>query len=149
MIIDKISLKNYRNYENVKIKFHNGVNIIIGDNAQGKTNILESIYFLSITKSYRTSDDSVLIKNGKETSIINARVKAGKIPKKLDITINKKNKTLSVNGSLIKRVSDFIGNLNVIMMAPEDVEIIKGSPSERRNLLNIELSKLSKEYIDI
>lgn len=147
MIVDKISLKNYRNYDNVKIKFHNGVNIIIGDNAQGKTNILESIYFLSITKSYRTSDDSFLIKNGKESTIINARIKNDKIPKRLDIIINKKNKTLSVNGTIIKKVSDFIGNLNVIMMAPEDVEIIKGSPLERRNLLNIELSKLSKEYI--
>ena len=147
MIISQISLKNYRNYESVKLKFNKGINIIIGDNAQGKTNILESIYFLSVTKSYRTSDDFMLVKQGKDNSVISAKIKDGNLPKKLDVVINKKNKNLFFNKTPIKKVSDFIGILNVVMMAPEDINIIKGSPSERRSLFNIELSKLSKEYI--
>ena len=147
MVISQISLKNYRNYENVKLKFNRGINIIIGDNAQGKTNILESIYFLSVTKSYRTSDDFILINQNKEIAKISARIKDNTIPKTLEITINKRNKALFLNKTQIKKVSDFIGILNVVMMAPEDVNIIKGSPSDRRSLFNIELSKLSKEYI--
>lgn len=147
MVISQIVLKNYRNYENVKLKFNRGINIIIGDNAQGKTNILESIYFLSVTKSYRTSDDFILINQNKEIAKISARIKDNTIPKTLEITINKRNKALFLNKTQIKKVSDFIGILNVVMMAPEDVNIIKGSPSDRRSLFNIELSKLSKEYI--
>ena len=147
MVVNQLILKNYRNYENIKLKFNKGINIIIGDNAQGKTNILESIYFLSVTKSYRTSDDFILINQNKEIAKISARIKDNTIPKTLEITINKRNKALFLNKTQIKKVSDFIGILNVVMMAPEDVNIIKGSPSDRRSLFNIELSKLSKEYI--
>lgn len=147
MVISQINLKNYRNYEIVKLNFNNGINIIIGDNAQGKTNILESIYFLSITKSYRTSDDFILINQGKDSAKITAKIKDSTVPKNLEIVINKRNKSLFLNKTQIKRVSDFIGILNVVMMAPEDVNIIKSSPSERRSLFNIELSKLSKDYI--
>jgi len=147
MVVNQLILKNYRNYENIKLKFNKGINIIIGDNAQGKTNILESIYFLSITKSYRTSDDFNLINHRKDFAKINAKIRNDNVPKNLEIIINKKKKTLFLNKNEIKKVSEFIGILNVVMMAPEDVNIIKGSPSERRNLLNIELSKLSKEYI--
>lgn len=147
MIINQINLKNYRNYENLKLKFNKGINIIIGDNAQGKTNILESIYFLSITKSFRTADDSILITQNKENSKISAKINDNGIPRNLEIVINKKNKTLFLNKTQVKKISEYIGILSVIIMAPEDVEIIKGSPSERRNLFNVELSKLSKEYI--
>jgi len=147
MVVNQLILKNYKKYENIKLKFNKGINIIIGDNAQGKTNILESIYFLSITKSYRTSDDFNLINHRKDFAKINAKIRNDNVPKNLEIIINKKKKTLFLNKNEIKKVSEFIGILNVVMMAPEDVNIIKGSPSERRNLLNIELSKLSKEYI--
>ncbi len=149
MIIDKLTLKNYRNYNNLNIKFCNGINIIIGDNAQGKTNILESIYYLSITRSYRTSDDINLISYGKEFAKISSKIKNSGIPKKMEITINKKNKILVSNNTIVKKVSDFIGLLNVIVVAPEDIEIIKGSPINRRNFFNIEQSKLNKNYINI
>ena len=148
MIISQICLKNFRNYDSLNIKFNKHVNIIIGDNAQGKTNILESIYYLSITKSYRTSDDTNLIKNDKDFFKISAKIKDDNVPKKLEISFNKKGKYLYFNDTNIKKVSKFIGLLNVIMMCPEDVEIIKGTPSERRNFINIELSKLSQQYID-
>ena len=148
MIINQICLKNYRNYDSLNLKFNKNINIIIGDNAQGKTNILEAIYYLSITKSYRTSDDFNLIKNDKDFFRITAKVKDNKIPKKLEIIFNKKGKVLFFNENNIRKVSKFIGLLNVIMMCPEDVEIIKGTPSDRRNFLNIELSKMSQSYID-
>ena len=147
MIVSEILLKNYRNYENARVKFNSKINIIIGDNAQGKTNILESIYFLSITKSYRTSDDTILINSGKEFCKIIAKLKENKLSKKVEITLNKEKKNIIYNNSCIKRISDFIGIFKVIIMAPEDLDIIKGSPLLRRNLLNIELSKLSNEYI--
>lgn len=147
MIIDKILLKNFRNYKNLKVNFSKNINIIMGDNAQGKTNILESVYFLSITKSYRTSDDSFLINNEKDSATIVAKVKKSNIPKNLKVIINKNNKILSVNNDVVKKISDFIGIVSVVMMAPEDVNIIKGSPSDRRNIFNIELSKLSSNYI--
>lgn len=147
MIVSEILLKNYRNYENIKIKFNSKINILIGDNAQGKTNILESIYFLSITKSYRTPDDNILINSGKEFCKINAKLKENRLLNRVEIILNKEGKTINYNNSNIKRISDFIGVFKVIIMAPEDLEIIKGSPSIRRNLLNIELSKISKEYI--
>ena len=147
MVIKQISLKNYRNYENVKIDFNNKINIIIGDNAQGKTNILESVYFLSITKSYRASEDSMLITKGKDFSTISAKLKQDKISKKINVFFSKNKKEISLNNSIVKKLSDFIGIVKIIMMSPEDIDIIKGSPSIRRNFLNVELSKLSKEYI--
>ena len=148
MIINQISLKNFRNYDSLIIKFNKKLNIIIGDNAQGKTNILESIYFLSITKSYRTSDDSVLIKNNKEFFKISAKIKENNVPKKLDAFFNKTNKMLYLNDNLEKKISKFIGILNVIICCPEDINIIKGAPTDRRNFLNIELSKISQAYLN-
>ena len=148
MIISQINLKNYRNYDSVNLKLGKHINIIIGDNAQGKTNLLEAVYFMSITKSYRTSDDSNLIKNGKDFFKICVKLKDDSIPIKLQILSSKKAKSLFYNDTSIKKVSKFIGLLNVIMMAPEDINIIKGTPSERRNFLNIELSKLSQNYIN-
>ena len=102
MVIKQISLKNYRNYENVKIDFNNKINIIIGDNAQGKTNILESVYFLSITKSYRASEDSMLITKGKDFSTISAKLKQDKISKKINVFFSKNKKEISLNNSIVK-----------------------------------------------
>lgn len=149
MIVNKISLKNYRNYEKSIIKFNNGINIIIGDNAQGKTNILESIYFLALTKSYRTNDDRNLIQNNKESCTVIANIKVDNVPKKIQITLSNNLKKIFLNNYQIKKLSNYIGILNIVMVAPEDIEIIKSSPTIRRNLLNIELSKLSQEYIKI
>ena len=149
MIVSKISLKNYRNYDELNLKFCEGTNIIIGDNGQGKTNILESLYFLSLTKSYRTSEDYILIKNDKNNCKVSARVVEKKIPKKITISLNNNEKVITLNNNIIKKISDFIGTFNIVMVSPEDIEIIKSSPLIRRNLLNIELSKLSRNYINI
>lgn len=147
MILRKIKLVNFRNYKNFGINFQKNINIIIGDNAQGKTNILESIYTLALTKSYRTTLDSNLIRKNQEKFIITGEIRDDKIFKKLSLELYKNNKTAKINDNVINKISDYIGNLYVILSSPDDLQIIKGSPSDRRNFLNIEISQLSSNYI--
>ena len=124
------------------------MNIFIGNNAQGKTNILESIVFLALTKSHRVGVNPNIIKFGKKKAKINGVVRKDKIITKLGVEITENNKKLMINLDEIKKVSDYISNLNVIVFTPDDLDIIKGSPSIRRNLLNIELSQISKIYLN-
>jgi len=147
MILTKINLINFRNYSKCSIKFNNKVNIFIGNNAQGKTNILESVYVLALTKSYRTNYDDILKKKGSDSYKIKGEVKIGKYFKNLSISVLNNDKKVFVNDTNIKRISDYVSNLNVILFSPEDVETIKGSPSLRRDLLNIEISQLQQQYI--
>lgn len=146
MIIKNIKLKNFRNYENLNTKFYKGINIIYGCNAQGKTNLLESIYVLGLTKSHRSFIDDNLIEKNKEFSIIEGTINSGSLDKKLIININKKSKKLSIDNNSIKKVSDYISNMNIIIFYPDDLEILKGSPQLRRKYLNIELSQLYSNY---
>ena len=147
MILRKIKLVNFRNYKTFNINFQKNINIIIGDNAQGKTNILESIYTLALTKSYRTTNDSNLIRINQEKFIIIGEIKDGSIFKKLSLELHKSNKVVKINDNIINKISDYIGNLYVILSSPDDLQMIKGSPTERRNFLNIEISQLSSNYI--
>lgn len=147
MIIRKLSLINYRNYKKLTIQLHPSTNIFIGNNAQGKTNILESIYFLAITKSYRTTNDHYLIKNQESCLKVKAEIKDSNIYKSMAIELQNDTKKVKINENEVKKMADYVTNLNVILVAPEDLEIIQGSPAERRNFLNIELSQLSKIYI--
>ena len=148
MKITKINLVNFRNYDRVEIKLGNKMNIFIGNNAQGKTNILEAITVLALTKSHRVGVSPNIIKFGKKKAIIKGVIKKDKIITKLDVELTDNNKKLLVNKSEIKKVADYISNLNVIVFTPDDLEIIKGSPSIRRNLLNIQLSQISKIYLN-
>ena len=147
MILRKIKLVNFRNYANLNINFSKNINIIIGDNAQGKTNLLESIYTLALTKSYRTTNDANLIRNNQEKFIVVGEIKDNSVFKKLSVELHNNNKTVKLNDNIINKISDYIGNLYVILSSPDDLQIIKGSPSERRNFLNIEISQLSSNYI--
>ena len=147
MILRKIKLINCRNYSKLQLDFKNNINIIIGDNAQGKTNILESIYTLALTKSYRTTNDMNLIKFNQEKFIITGEIKDDKVYKKLSLEFYKNNKTVKINDNNISKISDYVGNLFVIISSPDDLQMIKGSPNERRNFLNIEISQLSSNYI--
>ena len=124
------------------------MNIFIGNNAQGKTNILESIVILALTKSHRIGISPNIIKFGKKKAKINGVVRKDKIINKLGVEITENNKKLMINLDEIKKVSDYISKLNVIVFTPDDLDIIKGSPSIRRNLLNIELSQISKVYLN-
>ena len=146
LIIRKINLVNFRNLVKQQIIFDKRINIFIGDNAQGKTNILESIYFLALTKSYRTNDYN-LINKDEEFTKVKGEIKDTSISKSLSVEIVNENKIVRINNNEIKKISDYITNLNVILVSPEDINILQGTPAERRNFLNIELSQLSKNYI--
>ena len=124
------------------------MNIFIGNNAQGKTNILEAITMLALTKSHRVGVNPNIIMFNKKKAQIKGIVKKDKLLLKLEINISEEGKNLKVNQSDIKKVTDYISNLNVIVFTPDDLEIVKGSPNIRRNLLNIQLSQISKKYLN-
>lgn len=146
MILKKIELHNFRNYESLMTRFYKGINIIYGDNAQGKTNLLESIYVLGLTKSHRSFIDNNLIKNGCESLMIKGTVSGGLFDKELQITIDNKSKGYKIDDNSIKKVSDYISNMNIIIFYPDDLETLKGSPQLRRKYLNMELSQLYNSY---
>ena len=150
MYLEKLSLQNFRNYTSLNIKLNPHVNIIYGNNAQGKTNLLESIYVLGLTKSHLFQLDNHLITSGKEFYKIKGIIKKDNIKTQYEILGNINSKILKIDGQEIKKVTDYINNsLNIIIFYPEDLEIIKGSPNLRRNFLNLELSQLSNNYLKI
>ena len=146
MIIKNIEIKNFRNYTSQKLDFYKGINILYGNNASGKTNLLESIYVLAMTKSHRFFIDNNLIKEGAIYSKIKGDIKVGNIKTNLEIIINDKSKKLKIDNNEIKKVSEYISKMNIIIFYPEDLEIIKSSPIIRRNYINLELSQLESNY---
>lgn len=148
MVIKSLNLLNFRNYSQLNLDFNSKMNIIIGKNAAGKTNILESVCVLALTKTYKNGVEPNLISFGKEKCRLRAKVKHDKVLKNLEVSIEKENKVLKINKTKIKKIGEYISNLNVIIFTPDDLDIIKGSPSIRRNLLNIELSQISIKYLN-
>lgn len=148
MKITKLNLINFRNYSNESLNLGERMNIFIGDNAQGKTNILEAITILALTKSHRVNYNPNIIQFNKKKSTIKGVVKKDKIISKLEIEISEDAKKFKINKTEIKKVADYIAHLNVIIFTPDDLEIIKASPNVRRNLLNIQLSQISKTYLN-
>lgn len=147
MYIKDIQLVNFRNYENQYIKFCDGINVFVGDNAKGKTNILEAIYYCSLGKSHRTNSDKDLIKWGCEEAYINVYVQKKPLDKKIELKIFKQGKKgVNINSIRITKLSNLMGVLNTVIFSPEDLKIVKDSPSYRRKFLDIELCKLSKRY---
>ena len=147
MIIKSINLSNFRNYSHLNLSFNDKINVFIGKNAQGKTNILESICVLALTKTYRNGIEPNLISFNKKRAKIKGKIKENKLIKNMEVTLENGNKSLFINNEEIKKISDYISNLNVIVFTPDDLEIIKGSPSIRRNLINMQLSQISKKYL--
>ena len=147
MILTNLKLKNFRNYDDLDLTFNKKINIFIGNNAQGKTNILESIYVLSLTKSHRTNKDLYLIKqNSLFTKIIGTVNDEDKI-NKYEVLINENGKRVSINDKPLKKVSEYLSKINAIMFCPDDLEIIKGSPQERRSFFNISISGFNNNYV--
>ena len=149
MIINKLKLTNYRNYDNLDINLNEKLNIIIGKNAQGKTNILESIYVLALTKSYMSVNDKNLVKFGCNYSIIEGEVKYHDYLKKFKIKISDTGKHVLINDKDIKKMSDYISNLKVIIFSSENIHMLKEGPGVRRKFLNMEISQLSLKYVKI
>lgn len=148
MFIKSIYLNNFRNYESLKVDFKNGINIIVGENGQGKTNLLEAIYVLGITKSHRSFIDNNLIKDGSKRAIIQGIIEKNNIDTKYEIELSSK-KVLKIDQDQIKKITDYVSNINIIIFYPDDLELIKGSPNLRRRYINVELSQLQPNYMMI
>ncbi len=149
MIIEALELENYRNYESLNLELSRGTNIFYGDNAQGKTNILESVYMGCTTKSHKRSRDREIVRFGTDESHIRIFLKKNEIDYKIDMHIRKnKRKSVAVNGMPIKKASELLGIAKLIFFSPEDLNIIKNGPSERRRFIDIELCQLSRNYLN-
>ena len=144
MIIQSIELNNFRNYENLQISFDEGTNILFGDNAQGKTNILEAAYLSGTTKSHKGSKDKEMIRFG--TNEAHLRTMVLKKGKQYHLKHNR-SKGIAVNKIPMKKASELFGILNIVFFSPEDLNIIKNGPSERRHFLDAELCQLDKIYL--
>ena len=146
MYINRIKLKNFRNYEEQEIELEPNINIFYGDNAQGKTNIIESIFLCAIGKSYRTSKDKELIKFDKDYTSVNIEFEKSDRSGKIKIDIGNK-KEIYVNGIKIKKLSELLGNLNIVIFTPDDIQILKEGPQKRRRFLDIMIGQLRPNYI--
>ena len=148
VVIDSLDLKNYRNYDILDMNFDKNVNIIYGDNAQGKTNILESIYMCATSKSHRGSKDKEMIRFGESESHIKANVLRNDINYRIDMHLKgNKAKGIAINGIPVKKAVDLFGIIKIVLFSPEDLNIIKNGPSERRRFMDMELSQLNKIYL--
>ena len=147
MIIKSIELSDYRNYDHLSLEFSPGTNILFGDNAQGKTNILEAIYVSATTKSHKGSKDRDIINFEKEEAHIRTVIEKENIDTRIDMHLRKnKSKGLAIDGQRVKKAADLIGLCNVVFFSPEDLGIIKNGPSERRRFVDMELCQLDSFY---
>ncbi len=147
LYIKEITLTNYRNYTKTTIPFENKVNVILGENAQGKTNVMESIFVLSMAKSHRTSNDKELIKWDCEYAKLLGIVEKHRGPVTLDLVISTKGKKAKYNHIEQKKLSQYIGSINTVMFAPEDLNLVKGSPQVRRKFIDMEIGQVSPVYM--
>lgn len=147
MLVKTLSLEHYRNIGSAELAFHPGVNLFVGANAQGKTNILESILMLALTKSHRTHKDKEVISWHADRASLAAVIEKKYGETKLDLRIGPNGKTAKVNGLEQRKLSGFVGILNVVMFAPEDLEIVKGSPAVRRRFMDMEIGQVHPSYL--
>ena len=148
MIVKQIELHNFRNYESLNLPLFDQINIFYGDNAQGKTNILESIYVCSTTKSHKGSKDRDMVRLGEEEGHIRMHLEKKGVPHRIDMHL-KKNKTkgVAIDGIPIKKSTELFGLMNVVFFSPEDLSMIKNGPGERRRFMDLELCQLNKLYL--
>lgn len=146
MWINKIKINNFRNYNNEEINLNKNINVFYGENAQGKTNIIEAIFLCSMGKSFRAKQDKEMIKLNENNSIVEIEFFKSDRDGKIKIQLGNR-KTVFVNGIKIKKLSELLGNLNVVMFTPDDINILKGGPQNRRRFLDIMISQLKPNYM--
>ena len=146
MWINKINLINFRNYENEIIELNKNLNVFFGENAQGKTNIIEGIFLCSMGKSFRAKKDSEMIQLGKENASIEIYYEKSDRCGKIKIELAKR-KNVYFNGIKLKKLSELLGNINVVIFTPDDIHILKGGPQNRRRFLDIMISQLKPNYM--
>ena len=148
MIIKSIELADYRNYDSLTMQFDRGTNILYGDNAQGKTNILEAIFVAATTKSHKGSKDKEIVHFEKEEGHIRAYLEKEGVETRIDMHLRKnKSKGIAIDGQKIKKAAELIGLCNVVFFSPEDLGIIKNGPAERRRFVDMELCQLDGLYL--
>lgn len=148
MLIKSLELENFRNYDSLSMTFDSGTNILYGDNAQGKTNILEAIYLSATTKSHKGSKDRDIVHFKAEEAHIRTYVEKEGLENRVDMHLRKsKSKGIAINGQKIKKAADLLGLLNVVFFSPEDLSIIKNGPAERRRFVDMELCQLDSFYL--
>ncbi len=147
MQIQQLSLNNYRNYERQTVEFDAGVNLFIGENAQGKTNILEAIYLLALGKSHRTNKDADLVRQHTDEARLDAVIERDGRPLNLSLQFGQQGRKASVNGILQTKMTDFIGHFQVVLFAPEDLQLVKGGPGIRRRFIDMELGQTHPAYL--
>ncbi len=148
MWIKKIKINNFRNYKKEEINFDKNINIFYGENAQGKTNIIEAIFLCSLGKSFRAKKDIEMIKLNEQNAIIEIEYEKSDRDGKIKIELGNK-KNIYLNGIKIKKLSELLGNLNIVIFTPDDINILKGGPENRRKFLNIMISQLRPNYMHI
>ena len=148
MIIKSLELQNFRNYNTLQVIFDGGTNIFYGDNAQGKTNILEAIFMIATTKSHKGSKDQDIVQFGHEEAHIRSFLFKDEITRQVDMHLRKgKTKGIAIDSQRIKKAADLMGLLNVVFFSPEDLSIIKNGPAERRRFIDMELCQLDSFYL--
>ena len=148
VVLKNITFRNFRNYESLYLQFSAGANLIAGENAQGKTNILEGIYFLSTAKSHRTIRDDELIRRGKLWFYLKGQVSSRSLSTVVEITnACGEKKRIRIDGKAQEKISSVIGKINVVMFSPEDLSLVKGAPFERRRFLNILICRINLSYL--
>ena len=147
MRINTIKLINFRNFKDFQLNFSKDINILIGKNAQGKTNLIESFYVLSVCRSFRTHISQQLISFGEEFSRLETNIISNSRPLHLEMILTGKNKKARINNVDIGKTSEFVGYLNVVVFTPDDLYLIKGGPGQRRRFIDLELSKISPIYL--
>ena len=148
MWIKKIKINNFRNYKEQEINLEKNINVFFGENAQGKTNIIEAIYLCSMGKSFRTQKDKELINIDNENAIIEIEFEKSDREGKVKIELNTK-KNIYLNSIKLKKLSELLGNINTVIFTPEDIEILKGGPQNRRKFLDVMISQLRPNYLHI
>lgn len=148
MKLSRIKLENFRNYKELDIEFADGLTILQGQNGQGKTNVLEAIFLLSVAKSHRTNNDREMISWGEEYAVIKGQIQKKDYDFPLELILNPKGKIAKYNHLEQQKLSQFIGHLNVVLFAPEDLQLIKGSPSFRRRFIDTEIGQAHPVYLN-
>ncbi|NYB75445.1 DNA replication/repair protein RecF [Sedimentibacter hydroxybenzoicus DSM 7310] len=147
MIVKNIKIKNYRNFKEANIELNDSLNIFVGDNGQGKTNLMESVYLSSIGRTFRLNSENELINFCENKSLIEVLLNKNNYDTKIELVLEKnKRKTVLINGVKLDKTSEMIGILNNVIFTPDDMKIIKGSPVERRKFVNISLSQIKPKY---
>ncbi len=148
MYITKVELQDFRNYENLNIEFHPNVNLILGNNAQGKTNLIEAIYLSSLGKSFRTSNDFEMIKFGSKFFRVKIETEKKNEDLCVEMAVSKESKAVKLNGRKIKKISELLENIYIVVFSPEDLKIVKEEPEKRRKFIDRELCQIRPMYFN-